>query len=428
MPSPRSHKGVDVVTLEHPQLGEAYRRSTLTVVRDRAGQPLYLFAQCQDVTAQRLAELELKHSEQRFRLMVDTVRDYAIFMIDTEGRITSWNRGAQRSKGYTAEEIIGRHFRVFYPADQQAAGHPEHELQVALRDGVYQEEGWRVRKDGTHFWAHVTITAITDDEGQHIGFAKVTRDHTERMQMLEQQGLYANALAEANTRLEQANSELAAAADEQARFLAVTAHELRTPVGILSMSGRMLAENWDQLDEVERDELLAGMQTSSMRLQRLLGDLLTTSRLQAATLDLDPRDQDLSLLLVPILQRLRLRHPDLHIEEGLEPGLVVSADADRLDQILDNLVSNAVAHGSSPVRVTTRPAGRQVEIVVSDAGPGVAPELHDRLFERFATRGGLGTGLGLHIVRELARAQGGDVTYLVENNDFVVRLPRASSS
>ena len=294
-------KGADVVTLEHPQVGDTYRRSTLTVVRDRAGQPLYLFAQCQDVTPQRIAELELRHSEQRFRLMVDAVREYAIFMLDTEGHVTSWNVGAERAKGWTAAEVIGKHFRVFYPREQQEARHPEHELEIAAREGVYQEEGWRVRKDGSRFWAFVTITKITDEDGQHIGFAKVTRDHTDRMQMLEQRGQYADALTEANTRLEQANAELATAAEEQARFLAITAHELRSPVGVLSASGRMLAENWERLDDAERDELLAGLHSSAAGLQRLLGDLLTSSRLQAATLEINLVEQDLAEVLEPAL-------------------------------------------------------------------------------------------------------------------------------
>ncbi|WP_084151691.1 PAS domain S-box protein [Nocardioides halotolerans] len=420
-------RGADVVTLEHPQREEVHRRTTLTVVRDRSGNPLYLFAQCQDVTAQRLAELELRKSEQRFRLMVDAVREYAIFMLDTDGRITSWNRGAQRSKGWTASEIIGKHFRIFYPPEQQQAGHPEHELAIAVRDGVYQEEGWRVRKDGSRFWAHVTITKMTDDEGQHIGFAKVTRDHTERMQMLEQQGQYAQALGEANARLEQANVELAATAEEQSRFLALTAHELRTPVGVLSMSGQMLADNWAGLDDAEREELLAGMRDSSARLQRLLGDLLTTSRLQAATLDLRIEERDVAGALGPVLQRLRVAHPDAVIEDDLPPGVRAVFDADRLGQIVDNLVANAVSHGQSPIRVDLRELEDLVEIRVLDAGPGVAHDLRERLFERFATRGGQGTGLGLNIVRELARAQGGDATYAAEDNAFVVRLPRAAA-
>ena len=419
-------EGVDVVTLEHPRTDEVYRRSTLTVVRARTGRPLYLFAQCQDVTEQRLAELELHQSEQRFRLMVDVVRDYAIFMLDPEGRISSWNLGAQRSKGWTADEVIGQHFRIFYPPEQQKARHPEHELELTLRDGVYQEEGWRVRKDGSRFWAHVTITAIRDESGQHLGFAKITRDHTERMQMLEQQGHYAHALAEANARLEEANAGLADAAEEQARFLAVTAHELRTPVGVLTMSARLLADNLDRLEDDEREELLSSMHGSAGRLQRLLGDLLTTSRLQAATLALDLQDQDLAGVLGPVLQRLRVAHPDALIDADIPEGLVARFDADRLGQILDNLVANAVAYGESPVRVTATAAGAHVEIVVGDAGPGVPDDLHDRLFERFATRGGHGTGLGLHIVRELARAQGGEASYRAEQNAFVIRIPSAT--
>lgn len=419
--------GTDVVTLEHPASGGRLLCTTLTVVRDRGGQPLYLFAQCQDVTAQRSAELELRQSEQRFRLMVDVVRDYAIFMLDTDGFISSWNAGAERSKGWTAGEIIGQHFRVFYPEEQQRLRHPEHELEVALREGVYQEEGWRVRKDGTQFWAHVTITTVNDEQGRHIGFAKVTRDHTERMEALKTRAHHAHALAEANARLEQANAELALAADEQSRILAVTAHELRSPVGVLGMSAALLAQNWTTLEDAERGDLLAGMQTSAARLQRLLGDLLTTARLQASTLDLELTEVDLAEALGPALQRLRVAHPDVEIVSELEPGLRARVDHDRLAQAVDNLVDNAVLHGRGPVRVLVR-AGRrdrQVELAVSDAGDGVPEELLDRLFERFATtRGGQGTGLGLHIVRELARAQSGDAGYRPEANEFVVVLPR----
>ena len=422
-------KGADVVTLEHPQVGDAYRRTTLTVVRDRAGQPLYLFAQCQDVTPQRIAELELRHSEQRFRLMVDAVREYAIFMLDTEGHVTSWNVGAERAKGWTAAEVIGKHFRLFYPREQQEARHPEHELDIAARDGVYQEEGWRVRKDGSRFWAFVTITKITDEDGRHIGFAKVTRDYTDRMQMLEQRAQYADAMAEANTRLEVANAELEAAAEEQSRFLAITAHELRSPVGVLSASGRMLGESWDRLEPAERDELLAGMQSSAAGLQRLLGDLLTTSRLHAATLDLDLVERDLAEALQPALRRLRVAHPDAVIESDLGAGVRAVIDTDRLAQIIDNLVANAVAHGRSPIHVAIRQVDDEAEVTVRDAGPGVPPELRDRLFERFATAGGggHGNGLGLHIVRELTQALGGEASYLPDENAFVIRLPRASA-
>ena len=173
----------DVAQVEHRVTGaEDGRRllATLSPVRDSQQRPLYVFLQVQDVTRQRDAEKDLRQSEQRFRLLVDAVEDYAIFMLDPTGHVTTWNAGAQRSKGYTADEIIGQHFRVFYPLERQAEGHPERELERALQAGRYAEEGWRIRKSGTGFWANVTITAMYDDEGTHVGFAKVTRDVTER--------------------------------------------------------------------------------------------------------------------------------------------------------------------------------------------------------------------------------------------------------
>ena len=154
--------------------------ATFAPVLDSSRRPLYLFVQVQDVTVQRGAEEELRRSEVRFRLLVDNVEDYAIFMLSPEGLVESWNAGAQRIKGYTEDEIVGRHFRTFYPPEVQEARHPEHELELALRDGHYEEEGWRVRKDGSRFWATVLITAVHDRDGRHVGFAKVTRDVTRR--------------------------------------------------------------------------------------------------------------------------------------------------------------------------------------------------------------------------------------------------------
>jgi PAS domain S-box-containing protein len=392
-------------------------------VLDSGGRPLYLFLQVQDVSGQRGAEELLRRSEARFRLLVENVEDYAIFMLSPEGLVQSWNTGAQRSKGYPAEEIIGQHFRVFYPPEQQTARHPEHELELALRDGRYEEEGWRVRKDGTRFWANVVITAVHDEHNELVGFAKVTRDTSERRAMLQEQERAAVALAEANAQLQ-------LAAEDQAHFLAVTAHELRTPVGVLSGTADTLAAHWAELDDAERSELLEGMTSSSTRLRRLLTDLLTASRLQASALELTREPVDAGALVAACAAAARRADPDADVVAESEPGLVVEGDRDRLAQAVDNLIGNALRHGVPPVRVTARGAGPDVEIEVADTGPGIAEGMRPRLFDRFATgrtRGG--TGLGLYIVRQLARSHDGEATYRPPTEGrggaFVLTLPRA---
>src|SRR5215203_2429814 len=152
----------------------------ITALRDESGALVGYAKVTRDLTARRQAEEDLRESEERFRVLVQGVRDYAIFMLDPDGRVSSWNEGAQRIKGYAPEEIVGQHFSVFYRADDIAAGKPLEELRIATRVGKYDEEGWRLRKDGSVFWASVLITALRGDAGALIGFAKITRDLTER--------------------------------------------------------------------------------------------------------------------------------------------------------------------------------------------------------------------------------------------------------
>jgi PAS domain S-box-containing protein len=389
---------------------------------------LYVFLQAQDVTAQRAAEEGLRQSEERFRLLVETVRDYAIFMLDPQGHVVSWNAGAERSKGYAAHEIIGRHFRTFYPPEQQKSRHPEHELELALRDGRYEEEGWRIRKDGTRFWANVVITAVHDPSGRHVGFAKVTRDTTERRRMLQTQQAAADALARANEDLDRANSRLRRAADEQADFLAVTAHELRTPVGVVAGSAETLSRHWSELTPQERQEMLDAMASSAGRLRRLLSDLLTVSRLERRVLDLHVSRVQVSRLLATAASAARSNHPEAVLVIKAEEDAVVDVDVDRIAQAIDNLVGNALAHGAGAVHLSAEVVGRSVRIVVRDEGTGVEPDQRERLFTRFAVGTAGGTGLGLYIVRELAVAHGGSATYEAGTPDapagqFVITLP-----
>lgn len=404
---------------------------TISTVRDEGQRPLYFFLQAQDVTAQRAAEEELRQSEERLRLLVEAVEDYAIFMLDPGGHVVSWNSGAQRINGYTADEIVGRHFRVFYPHDKQESRHPEHELRIALREGHYEEEGWRVRKDGSLLWASVLITTVRNQAGEHIGFTKVTRDITERRRVATERERTLTALGNANRELEKANDELVRGAHEQAQFLAVTAHELRTPLSVILGSADSLARHLDHMDDEERAETVEAMRSSAARLRRLLADLLAAARLEAGVMRLDPQPVDVSAVLGDVaISTLALR-PDADVRVDGERDVWAQADPDRLSQLLENLVVNAIRYGAGPIVLHAARAGaHDVRIEVRDHGPGVAPAQEPLLFQRFATGASAGTGLGLFIVRELARAHGGDARY--EKADpgarFVVTLPAPTAA
>jgi PAS domain S-box-containing protein len=367
------------------------------------GKPLYVFAQVQDITP----EVELRRSEEMFRLLVTAVKDYAIYMLDVDGRVASWNAGAQNIKGYSADEILGRHYRVFYPAEERETRHPEHNLQMALKHGAYAEEGWRVRRDGSRFWASVVITAVYDDAGRHRGFAKVTRDQTQQRGHEEQRRK---------------------AVESQAHLLAITAHELRTPTAVIEGSVSMLRQRGDDLDPTERTRLLDAVTSSTQRLQRLVADLSTASDVHADALALRPERISLQSTLVAALERARAVHPTARIALDAEHDVDLVADPARVGQALDNLLENAVRHGRPPVMLSGEPTRDGVRILVSDAGPGVEPRLVDRLFQRFAHAGPTGsTGLGLHLVREIARSHGGEASYLPpepgRRTTFAVDLP-----
>jgi PAS domain S-box-containing protein len=406
-----------------------YASVVITAVHDDEGRHVGFVKVTRDITERREADEVLRQSEERFRLLVDAVEDYAIYMLDPVGRIVSWNAGAERIKGYGADEILGRHFRLFYPPEVAERRHPEHELEMALQDGHYEEEGWRVRKDGSRFWANVLITSVLNAEGDHIGFAKITRDNSERRRLEEERERALEAVGAANVKLESLNERLRRSADDQAQFLAVTAHELRTPIGVLGNSAELLSQHWQALDDSEREDLFKAMGSSTARLRRLLDDLLTASRLQASALSIQTAPVQVRAVVAEAVANSRRARPDVDVlldEGGGTP--VVDGDRDRLVQALDNLLANALRHGQPPVRVALECADHHVDIRVRDSGSGVAAPVRSRLFERFATgvsKGG--TGLGLFIVRELTRAHGGDAFYDADDGAagaFVIRLPR----
>nr|WP_258562812.1 HAMP domain-containing sensor histidine kinase [Nocardioides sp. MAH-18] len=217
--------------------------------------------------------------------------------------------------------------------------------------------------------------------------------------------------------------------EDQAHFLSITAHELRTPVSVLGGTAQMLADHWADLEEDERGELLEGMTSSAGRLRRLLDDLLTASRLQSSRLELHRSPVDVGPIVAACVATAQRSHPGAPITADVSTGLEVDGDAVRLGQLVDNLIGNALVHGSPPVAVTAEGDADRVRIRVRDSGAGVPDTMQDRLFERFSTgRAAGGTGLGLFIVRQLAQAHGGDAWYRLpeagDAGEFVVEMPR----
>lgn len=395
----------DLATFEHLLSdGQVHTvRVTLAPVLDSKGEPLYVFAQVQDVTA----DVTLRRSEELFRLLVTAVSDYAIYMLDTDGNVASWNAGAERIKGYSADEVVGRHFRIFYPEEERVRGHPEHNLELALANGAYAEEGWRLRRDGSRFWASVVITAVYDDGGHHRGFAKVTRDQTD-------QRVY--------------EDDRKRAIEQQAHLLAVTAHELRTPAAVIEGSVSLLREHASATGDTQPKQLLDALASSARRLDRLVADLTTASDVHADALVLELEQIQLGAFLHSAVDRVRAAHPDSRISiEGIRDAQF-TADASRLGQAVDNLLENAIRHGRAPIALFGEGTSDGVRICVSDDGGGVEPRLRRRLFDRFTHAGPrAGTGLGLHIVREIARSHGGDARYVPPGADrrttFVIEVP-----
>ena len=356
--------------------------------------------------------------DQRFRLLVDAVKDYAIFMLDTTGRVATWNIGAQRIKGYDANEIIGQHFSRFYEQHEIAAGKCELELDVAARDGRFEDEGWRLRKDGSRFWANVVITALRDARGELIGFVKVTRDLTER-RILEQEQLRL-VKAEEAIRLR----------DE---FLSLASHELKTPLTVLQLQLDTLKARMDASDAKVTTKLLRAAK-SSERLGSLVDSLLDVSRIATGRFALGLKQFDLVENAAGIIDALRPAAASAGSELSLdaEPPVVGTWDPLRLEQVLTYLLSNAIKYGAGgAIKVSVRQRAGEAMLEVRDHGPGI-PETHiGRLFQRFergtaSLRNFGGLGLGLYLIQEIVQAHGGSV--VAENAEgggarFSVRLP-----
>jgi osomolarity two-component system, sensor histidine kinase TcsA len=367
----------------------------------------YLSLELQETTREQTGQISSDQldTNDTYRILVETVKDYAIFMLDTEGKVKTWNAGAALLKGYKKEEIVGKHFSSFYTVEDIIAEKPRKEIEICLREGKVEDESWRLRKDGTRFWANVMITTVYRN-GVHIGFSKVTRDLTER---------------------KAAESRLIAAYEDAAKlksaFLANMSHEIRTPMhGMLSALTLLMDTN---LTPEQRD-LTDIIEDSGGILVDVINDILDYSKLASGTFSVNS-----DIISIPDIIRSVVRgsqtllKPGVSLDVSLDPMLCepVQGDPLRFRQVIANLVSNAVKFtetGSIQVRSSVTKeddTSYTVRTEVRDTGIGVAPSISPALFRPFtqfdtsSTKRYRGTGLGLSISKSLAELMGGAIGF-----------------
>ena len=391
----------------------------INAVRDKDGTLLGFGKITRDITERRDAEV-------RYRLLIEGVTDYAIYSLDKTGTVTSWNSGAQRIKGYSADEIIGKHFSQFYTKEDAEAGLPARVLETAATTGHFEGEGWRQRKDGTKFWSSVVVTPLRDEAGELIGFSKITRDITDRLQLLEKIRAHAEELEVRMAESERSNAELEA-------FSYSVSHDLRAPLrAIEGFSDIILTDFGGQLPP-QVIELLQNIVQASGRMNRLVQDLLNYSRLsridiQSAPVSVATAVKDAS---DQIDESLRQK-----ITSSIDPSLMVKAHKATLTQAIFNLMNNGLKfyppNQTPHVNITAYRDGRNVTIAVCDEGIGIAPQHQERIFKVFerlhSAEAYPGTGIGLAIVRRgIDRMDG---TVRVESSPgkgsrFFISLPAA---
>ncbi len=366
----------------------------ITAIHDEKGKHIGFAKVTRDLTARNTAEHDLeksldalRKSEETFAYMVSAVKDYAIFALDRQGHILTWNEGARRIKGYQAEEIIGKHFSIFYTEEAKRIDHPAFELREAIQAGSFEEEGWRVKKDGSQFWASVTITPIAGGVG---GFLKVTRDLTERKRN--------------ETQLEQARNEAILADRLKSKFVANVSHELRTPLsGVVGLSEIIATD--DHLDSETHDAAVR-IFGASKRLLVILNDLLDFAKLEAGRVEVENIPYSIKNVIDDVLGLTRCSAEQKHLVLAVKAGAVLpetsKGDPNKIRQVLLNLVNNAIKFTEfGAIEISAEQCGNELLLSVTDTGIGIPEETQKRLFKPFsqadestARRFG-GTGLGL---------------------------------
>lgn len=387
----------------------------------RSGGKISGFAKVtRDLTQKKLQEesfQRLLDSEERFRLLVEQVKDYAIFILDAKGNVASWNQGARRIKGYSSEEIIGRHFSTFYTQEDLKAEKPAKEIAIAIRDGRYEEEGWRLRKDGSRFWASVVITALWDKRGNLSGFAKVTRDLTEK---------------------KKEDDLLRRKTEELEAFAHTLSHDLRAPLRSISSFSQLLRTDANDLSEKEKELYLDKIYKAARSMEGLINDILKFSQMSMA-----PAPEEVVALHEVLDESLAMLETELKKSKAQinfeRPLPTVVGNRTLLIQIVSNLLGNAVKFvpkgTSAKVDVFVKQEGSTCQIHFKDNGVGIPERFQESIFNIFergeAIDTNTGTGIGLAIVKKAVQRLNGNIVVKStqgKGSEFIVTLPCHSSS
>jgi PAS domain S-box-containing protein len=322
------------------------------------------------------------------QFLVDAIQEYAIFLVEPDGTIGSWNAGAERIKGYTAQEVLGRHLSLFYTAEDVAAGEPQRLLREAEAHGHVEAEGWRVRKNGTRFWAATVLTALRDDDGRLMGFAKVTRNRSEKK-------AWEDELARSNADLEV--------------FAGVISHDLREPLQLITAFAEILRDRLE--DDPDDRELADRIVRAGRRMREMLDGVRAWAHLGGRSGAI--RDVDLAALTASVVDSLGPLLTERGIELELGELPTVSGDPAQLGQVLQNLIGNAAKFGATTVQITATGGDGDTVISVADDGPGIPPARADEIFDMFSRldpeAGVPGSGIGLAIAARVLDRHGGRI-------------------
>ncbi|BAY42717.1 multi-sensor hybrid histidine kinase [Scytonema sp. HK-05] len=387
-----------------------------------------------DITVQRQAEIALRSSEERFRLLLENVKDYAIFFLDSQGRINGWSLGAEYILGYQEAEILGQPSGIIFIPEDLQQGEDKKELEKAVAEGRAENERWHLRKDGSRFWASGIATRLIDEAGQLRGFCKIMRDLTERKRAEDER-------AQLLEREQEARSAAEAANRMKDEFLATLSHELRSPLNAMLGWTRLL--NTRKFDEATTARAMETIERSAKSQAQLVEDLLDVSRIIQGKLRLNVRPIGLVSVIEAALETVRpaADAKEIQLQSALDRTAgPVAGDSDRLQQVVWNLLSNAIKFTPKGglVQILLECVNSYVEITVTDTGKGISREFVPYVFERFrqadssTTRTYSGLGLGLAIVRHLVELHGGTVHAESQGEGkgatFKVRLPLVKES